>query len=61
MTAIPKSGGGNVAPTIIRRRSGSSWANVQTIKRRSGGSWVTVWTAYTPISNVQHADWKGIH
>lgn len=56
MTFYRKSGGGNVAPTIIRRRSGGAWANVQTIKRRSGGTWVTMWTAYTPISNVQHAD-----
>lgn len=50
MAAYRKSGGGNVAPTIVRRRSGGAWANVQTVKRRSGGTWVTVWSAYTPIA-----------
>lgn len=52
MAFYRKSGGSNVAPSIVKRRSGSGWANVQTIKRRSGGTWVTVWAAYTPISGV---------
>lgn len=50
MALYRKAGGGNVAPTIVRRRSGGAWANVQTIKRRLSGAWVTVWTAYTPVS-----------
>lgn len=52
MTFVRKQGGGNVAPTIVRRRSGGTWANVQTIKRRLSGAWVTVWTAYTAVSVV---------
>jgi hypothetical protein len=50
VTFARKSGGGNVTPTTVKRRSVAAWVDVQTIKRRSGGSWVTVWSAYTALS-----------
>jgi hypothetical protein len=50
MAFYRKQGGGNVAPSVVRRRSAGSWVDVQTIRRREGGSWVTVWNSYVAVS-----------
>lgn len=33
---------GNISPSILRRRSGSAWANITAARRRISGSWVSV-------------------
>lgn len=43
MAFYRKSGGGNVVPTNVRRRSAGTWVDVQSIKRRSAGTWITAW------------------
>jgi hypothetical protein len=50
VTAIRKSGGGNVALTGLKRRSGGGEVNIQNGYRRSGGTWVKVYSAYTPMT-----------
>lgn len=50
MTAIRKSGGGNVALTTLKRRAGGVEVAIQNGYRRSGGTWAKVYTAYTPVS-----------
>lgn len=50
MTFYRKQGGGNVAPSVVRRRQGGGWADAQFVRRRQGGAWVDAWIAYTPMS-----------